>query len=529
MTTETQNNKLAIDYLLMANLNLLDRGEEGPAGNGRLTSLLWDVMERLQPTVFFDIGAFDGGIAVTAKQRFPRLLVYSFEANPEIFALHKSTVSAAGATYLNRAISDSVGPVKIYAPRTLSRYYDRGVVLPGHINEPKTTGKTSLLLRNEDAVYEEFNVDGTTLDAFLVEEGFDVAEQRIVLWIDAEGAADKVLQGAKKALASSVAVLVEAENFEFWKEQKDSAYITRELIAKGFIPVARDREYGDHQFNILFVKAALIPRIASELFDARSPLRSCMTSPSPQQVAAPSERAKIRPRSSVGAHFQKRIPILIPVFNSVTYLKNMVSQLRRYGFEEIVVIDNASTFLPLLEYLSQGSPDVSVIRLEENQGPRNMFLDTKNLFSLPEYFCVTDPDLELNPSLPEDFIYELISLTEKHRVGKAGLALDISDWSKMRHEKFRIGAADYQIWEWESQFWKNPVGLTSTGDEVYGAAVDTTFAVYNKRFFDPADQLKGVRVGGKYACRHLPWYKNRIVPQEEEAFYRASQKFSYYS
>ena len=107
MTPETQNNKLAIDYLLMANLNLLDRGEEGPSGNGRLTSLLWDVMERLRPTVFFDIGAFDGSIAVAAKQKFPRLLVYSFEANPEIFALHKSTVSAAGATYLNRAVSDA--------------------------------------------------------------------------------------------------------------------------------------------------------------------------------------------------------------------------------------------------------------------------------------------------------------------------------------------------------------------------------------------------------------------------------------
>jgi precorrin-6B methylase 2 len=120
MTTETQNSKLAIDYLLMAHLNVLDRGEEGPAGNGRLTSLLWDVLERLRPTVFFDIGAFDGACAVAAKQRFPRLLVYSFEANPEIFALHKANVSAAGVKYLNRSIADSVGPLKIYAPRTLS-------------------------------------------------------------------------------------------------------------------------------------------------------------------------------------------------------------------------------------------------------------------------------------------------------------------------------------------------------------------------------------------------------------------------
>ncbi len=525
MTTETQNNKLAIDYLLMANLNILDRGEEGPAGNGRLTSLLWDVLEPLRPTVFFDIGAFDGVIAVAAKQRFPRLLVYSFEANPEIFALHNSTVSAAGVTYRNRALSDSVGSVKMYAPRTLSRYYDKGVVLPGQINEPKTTGKTSLLLRNEDAVYQEFSVDATTLDAFLVEEGFDVAEQRMVLWIDVEGAADKVLRGAEKALASSVAVLIEVENFEFWKEQKDSAYITRELIAKGFVPVARDREYGDHQFNILFVKAAFMPRIASELFDAKSPLRSCMISPAPQQATT---TLRTKPSLSLSSHFQRRIPILIPVFNSMTYLKSMVSQLRRFGFEEIIAIDNASTYPPLLDYLSQSS-EFSVIRLDENKGPHNLFLDPKNMLSLPEHFCITDPDLELNPTLPRDFVYELISLTERHRVGKAGLALDISDWSKMRHDKFRIGAADYQIWEWEAQFWKDPAGFTSTGDEVYSAAVDTTFAVYNKRFFDPADHLKGVRVGGKYTCRHLPWYKDRIVPPEEEAFYRASQKFSYYS
>jgi len=92
MTTEAQNSKLAIDYLLMAHLNVLDRGEEGSAGNGRLTSLLWDVLERLRPTVFFDIGAFDGACAVAAKKRLPRLLVYSFEANPEIFALHKANV-----------------------------------------------------------------------------------------------------------------------------------------------------------------------------------------------------------------------------------------------------------------------------------------------------------------------------------------------------------------------------------------------------------------------------------------------------
>ena len=156
MGADSKDRELAIDYLLMTNLNLLDRGEEGPAGNRRLTSLLWDVLERLRPTVFCDVGAFDGSVAVAAKQRFPRLLVYSFEANPEIFALHASTVASAGVKYMNRAVSDAVGAVKVYAPRTLAKYYAKGDVLPCRIEEPRTTGKTSLRLRNEDAVYEEF-------------------------------------------------------------------------------------------------------------------------------------------------------------------------------------------------------------------------------------------------------------------------------------------------------------------------------------------------------------------------------------
>lgn len=527
MGADTKDYQRATDYLLMNNLNLLTRAEEGQAGNRRLTSLLWDILHRLRPTVFCDIGAFDGSTALAAKQKFPELLVYSFEANPEVFALHAPATAAAGVKYLNLAISDAVGVAKIYAPRTLTRYYAEHEVRPGRIVEPTLTRKASLLLRNEEAVYEEFEVAATTLDAFFTKEAVDVTEHRIVLWIDAEGAADIVLRGAERTLRDTVAVFVETENFEFWKEEKDSADITRDLIGRGFIPIARDREYGDHQFNILFVKAALMPHIMPELFDAQSPLRSCTISSEHQPIAR-CEPRKGGHCSSIGEHFQRRIPIMIPVFNSVTHLRMMVSQLLRRDFREIVVIDNASTFPPMLAYLSQIESDISVIRLDQNKGPRSIFIDKKSFLALPQFFCVTDPDLEFNTALPDDFLCELISLTEEHQVGKAGLALDISDRSAMRDEDFQVGAQRYRIWEWEAQFWQNRVGSTSTGDEVYDALIDTTFAVYNKRFFNPTDYLKAVRVGGKYTCRHLPWYKNRVLPQEEEEFYRANQKHSHY-
>src|SRR5579863_7162571 len=178
---ETPDRESTIDYLLMSSLNLFARADCGQTGNGRLTLLLWDVLDRLSPTVFCDIGAFDGRAAITAKHKLPDMLVYAFEANPATFGLHASSLAQAGIKYLNLAISDAIGPARVYAPRTLARYYSAGQVLPGRVEEPETTAKTSLLQRDENATYNEMEVTGTTLDAFFEEEPFDPGEQRFAL------------------------------------------------------------------------------------------------------------------------------------------------------------------------------------------------------------------------------------------------------------------------------------------------------------------------------------------------------------
>ena len=106
--------------------------------------------------------------------------------------------------------------------------------------------------------------------------------------------------------------------------------------------------------------------------------------------------------------------------------------------------------------------------------------------ALPRLFCLTDPDLLLNPDTPADFLAQLAALTERMAVGKAGLALDIADPAALRQESFRIDQArDWKIWEWEAQFWQDQAGTMPGGDPIYRASVDTTFALYNKRYFDP--------------------------------------------
>jgi len=232
---------------------------------------------------------------------------------------------------------------------------------------------------------------------------------------------------------------------------------------------------------------------------------------------------------SADSDLKTRIPVYVPCFNNPTYLEMMVDQLIGLGFGNVVVVDNGSTFPPMLSYFGRLPESVSLIRLLQNRGPRDLFADPTNYAQLPDYFCLTDPDLQFNPDLPANFLDDLIEATETYRIGKAGFGLQISDHENMLQRKFPIGSNEYRIWEWEEQFWKTPLSRTRSGDQIYRAEIDTTFAVYNKRYFDPADCLKAVRIADRHTCRHLPWYRDNLLTPDEEDYYRATAKFSVYA
>jgi glycosyltransferase involved in cell wall biosynthesis len=220
------------------------------------------------------------------------------------------------------------------------------------------------------------------------------------------------------------------------------------------------------------------------------------------------------------------VPVLIPVFNNPTYLRKMIGQLRGVGLPNIIVVDNGSEYPPFLKYLDSLEGELTVVRLNENSGPRRLFRDAALYDQLPQYFCLTDPDLEFNPDLPPDFLERLADLTRKYHVGKAGFSLDISEPEKMIATPFQIGEESYRIWEWEANFWK--ARLEEKDDPAYRAAIDTTFAVYNKEFFRAEDFLDAIRVAGRYTARHLPWYADHRLPPEEADFYRAASRHSFY-
>lgn len=521
----------ATEYLLVKQLNT-ELPAAGADGNRRLQEAFLELISALQPGLFLDVGANDGSAAVAVRRVAPGCVVHAFEANPRIHAKHQRRLEEQGIQSWNLAIDSQDGRTKVYAPRTLSRAYVGGEVVPASIVEGEDTGKTSLLRRNEDATYDEFEVATATLDRFVAAHVPDWQRRTAFLWVDVEGAAERVLAGARRVLGRTQAIFLETEGFDFWLDQSDRGAVVARLLRVGFLPVARDREYDDKQFNILFVHQDCIQSVLPRLFDGRSPLRlgaerdavgACHGPARPAATASPA-----RPYLSAAAALCSTIPILIPSFNAVSYVRGMVEQLRQRGFRHLVVVDNASSYPPMLEYLAAPGPDVTVVLQAENKGPHNLFLDPVTYVALPEFFCITDPDLALNPAMPEDFVAHLTAATESFSVGKAGLAIDIADRPAMRQEDFRIGDRSWKIWEWENQFWQEQVGLLSSGDPVFRAAVDTTFAIYNKRFFKKEDPLNSVRIAGRYTCRHLPWYRDVGLPAEEEDFYRRHARDSYY-
>jgi hypothetical protein len=231
---------------------------------------------------------------------------------------------------------------------------------------------------------------------------------------------------------------------------------------------------------------------------------------------------------SLAACLVAEIPVFVPVFNNPTYAANMLRQLKDLGIRNIFFVDNASTYPGMINFLERVAGETTVIRLPENKGPYDLVLSETNYACLPDIFCVTDPDLEFNKNMPRDFLFDLLNLTNKFGLGKAGLALDLSDRQKMHEEKFLFGEHYFHIWEWEGQFWHEPVDKLADGSTVFKAKIDTTFALYNKKYFKREHFWDALRVAGPYTCRHLPWYKDTGLPLPEEDHYRATQKFSYY-
>lgn len=202
----------------------------------------------------------------------------------------------------------------------------------------------------------------------------------------------------------------------------------------------------------------------------------------------------------------KNIPIVINNRNRLDFLQQLISALNSRGYHNIIIIDNKSSYQPLLDYYKTLSYDI--IMLDENLGYKS--LEQLPLYSKirKNFYVYTDSDILPLQACPENFMdYFLKVLRKNVMVTKVGFSLKIDDLPDYYNKK-------KEVIDWESQFYEKE----SYGD--YLAPIDTTFALHKPfALISTRGFFKMVRTRFPYQAYHMPWYNDSKNLTEEEKYY----------
>lgn len=227
------------------------------------------------------------------------------------------------------------------------------------------------------------------------------------------------------------------------------------------------------------------------------------------------------------------MPILIISYNNAIYVENITTQLNKLNIKPII-IDNASDDVNSLNllYKIHSEEKAYVIFGKMNFGHMVGFM-SPIYDCLPNFFGYSDPDIKFNDNMPISFLSDFKKLTEKYKIYKAGCALELNEnidqnmkvKIKIKKNTFSHPEKEYSIYEWESRYWN----LKIDDDEfrIYSAPIDTTFAVYNKKYFYN-NFYDAIRVAGEYSALHIPWYSDLELFTDEErlSYHNKSNKSS---
>lgn len=200
-------------------------------------------------------------------------------------------------------------------------------------------------------------------------------------------------------------------------------------------------------------------------------------------------------------------------FNLLTWTRGLCKNLERLkGVDEIVILDNASTYEPLLDWYSDCG--YTVERFAENYG-HHALLTAYSPEKLGDYFIHTDPDLDLN-EIPEDTVDILkIPYLANQSCIKSGLSIRLDDipQNAILNKPCRATAGN-TIFQHESMFYTHPVML---GDhQFYSAAIDTTFYLSRTKYWRSLRNIvPGFRAAAPYRCRHMPFYYTEKIEDPE--------------
>lgn len=169
----------------------------------------------------------------------------------------------------------------------------------------------------------------------------------------------------------------------------------------------------------------------------------------------------------------KEIPIIINNFNRLTTLRLLTETLTACGYTNIYILDNASTYPPLLEYYK--TCPFTVFHLNQNLGFKALWESPLKKRFCNDYYIYTDSDVIPSDYCPKDFIDYFFKELKKHPFAR------------------KIG---------------------------FSLRIDTTFALYRPRVgLSRSRSVEAYRTAYPYQAEHLPWYNDSSNLSEEEQYY----------
>jgi len=211
----------------------------------------------------------------------------------------------------------------------------------------------------------------------------------------------------------------------------------------------------------------------------------------------------------------KNIPIVILNKDRLDPLKSLVESLHKRSYTNIIIIDNESTYGPLLEWYVS-----SKIKVFYNNIPETLY-DSGTFYRLAfelkhpmfvdlvkDHYIYTDSDVVPIDNIPDDFIDDMIEVRNQFDVHKVGLGLKIDDLPDYEFSKTII--------QLEKGYWVDTIEHEKY--ELYRAGIDTTFAVYKPNSM-PLINMHAIRMGGMHTARHIPWYYDMNNLPEDEYYY----------
>jgi hypothetical protein len=188
----------------------------------------------------------------------------------------------------------------------------------------------------------------------------------------------------------------------------------------------------------------------------------------------------------------KEVPIVINNRDTLHHLSELVEKLKQFGYHKIIVLDNQSTYPPLLEYYQNAS--IRVVYLNQNIGPYALW--QSDLFEeiRHDYYVYTDSDILPIENCPPDFINHFKDILDRYTsLEKVGFSLKIDDLPSFFPFKEDVLAHEIKFQE------------CSQDEQVYFAPIDTTFALYRPDAFG-GWRIPAARTKYPYTARHAPWY-----------------------